>query len=90
MNDFEAELLELIMDTIREDKDQNESFLRRDLDIIIRKHMAMHDEEVRLEAKAMLDEDEVYDNGYDDGYTSGWNDAKEEIGEALNELRMPR
>jgi flagellar biosynthesis/type III secretory pathway protein FliH len=90
MNDFEAELLELIMDTIREDKDQKETFLRRDLDTIIRRHMAAHDEEIRRETKSMLDEDEAYDEGYDDGYAVGWNDAKEEMCEALNELRISR
>lgn len=90
MNDFEAELLELIMEIIREDKNQNENFLRRDLDIIIRKHMAMHDAGVRRETRSMLDEDEIYDEGFEDGYTIGWNDAKEEICEAINELRISR
>ena len=86
MNDFEAELLELIMDTIREDKDQKETFLRRDLDIIIRRHMAVHDEEVMERAKDMLDQDEIYDEGYNDGYANGWNDAKQEILDTVNEV----
>lgn len=86
MNDFEAELLELIMDTIREDKYQSEMFLRRDLDTIIRRHMVVHDEEVRLETKAMLEEDEIYDEGYEDGYVTGWDDAKQDILDAVNEI----
>lgn len=86
MNDFEAELLELIMDTVREDKDQSEAFLRRDLDIVIRRAMKEHDEEVRRETKAMLDEDEIYDEGFDQGYISGWDDAKEEIMSAVHEV----
>lgn len=90
MNDFEAELLELIMDTIREDKDQSEMFLRRDLDMIIRREMKEHDEEVRRETKLLLDEDEAYDEGYDDGYTNGWNDAREEIQELAREMQEPR
>ena len=90
MNDFEAELLELIMDTIREDKDQNENFLRRDLDIIIRRHMVAHDEEVRRETRYMIDEDEIYDYGYSNGYNDGWNEAKEEMREAINELHVSR
>lgn len=90
MNDFEAELLELIINTIREDKDQNENFLRRDLNIIIRRHMAVHDEEVRRETKSMLDEDKIYDDGYNDGYIAGWNEAKEEMCEAINELHISK
>ena len=90
MNDFEAELLELIMDTIREDKDQKETFLRRDLDIVIRRAIKEHDAEVMEQAKDMLDQDAVYDEGYDDGYTSGWNDAREEIQELAREMQEPR
>lgn len=86
MNDFEAELLELIMDIIREDKDQSEAFLRRDLDTIIRRHMIVHDEEVRRDTREMLDEDEIYDEGFDQGYIAGWDDAKEEIMNTVNEV----
>ena len=90
MNNFETELVELIMDTVREDKDQSEAFLRRDLGIVIRRAMLEHDEEVMEHARAMLDQDEIYDEGYDDGYSSGWNDAREEIQELARDMREPR
>ena len=86
MNDFETELLELIMDTIREDKNQSEAFLRRDLNTIIRRAMEAHDEEVRRDTRARLNEDEIYDEGHEDGYIMGWEDAKQEIVDSINEM----
>lgn len=90
MNDFITQLTEDIMDTIEEDRGYPEKLLKHDIKHILACALNDHDEEIRREAKAMIDEDEVYDDGFEDGYAAGWNEAKEEMREAINDLHVSK
>lgn len=90
MNDFIEQLVTDIMDTIEEDRGYAENLLRADIKHIIKYSLDKHDKEIMEQAKDMLDQDAVYDEGYDDGYTSGWNDAREEIQELARDMQEPR
>ena len=86
MNDFITQLVEDIMVTIEEDKNYTEKILRSDIKHLIAQALNDHDEKIRREARAMLDEDEIYDEGHEDGYVLGWEDAKQEIIDNINEM----
>lgn len=90
MNDFITQLVEDIMDTIEEDRGYAEKLLKSDIQYIIMRALDEHDKEIMEQAKDMLDQDAVYDEGYDDGYTAGWNAAKEDIIDNLENMQIRR
>ena len=90
MDEFIEKLVTDIMDTIEEDRGYAEKLLHSDIKHIITCALKEHDKEIMEQAKDMLDQDVIYDEGYDDGYASGWNDAREEIQEFALEMREPR
>ena len=86
MNDFVTNLVSDIMDVIEEDRGYAEKLLRSDIHYLIARALEDHDKEIMEQAKDMLDQDEIYDEGFEAGYVNGWDDAKEEIMGAVNEV----